>query len=1293
MDVLGLKIIKEFSANLLQRFEAWKKRGLSLTLLILVAVLLFLLMPILGKGNAYGASPDYSKPPGVWTCYWNWPSSTPGITAVAFDPTSCAALIYQQANPNRFSIGTCTPPVYEGMIGISSCSGYDAYYGTPTLSGNMRVTPITVLPCPPNSIPESIASTGCLCDSGLVADQNRRACVVGNGPPLNPPPPPNTNPDKNNNGCGTGNPINPSTGLKFQVETDYYTATGLEFKRIYNSLGTDKSLLSGVLGAGGWQLAWQRSIQGVATNVPSQLRVRPALGAALTPYGVTVKRETAASKIAIEIYNASAATITVAHVTRGRGKVYTFNKQADGTWKSDADVNEQLSTSLNATGGIVGWTYTTADKEVEQYDSLGHLLSVTDLAGQTTTLSYSDGTATGLNGGVINGTSTALPFGLLIRITDAYQHSISLGYDAQTRIVKMTDPANGVYNYAYDGNGNLTSVTYPDGNAKQYLYENISFPHALTGIIDENASRFATYAYDTNGRAISTEHAGGVERVAITYNTGSSNITDARGTVRTQTYQVVQGVLKSGGMSQPGGSGCSAASNNMTYDANGNPATSLDFNGNLTTYTYDLARNLETSRTEGLTAAGAKTSATRTVITTWHPTYRLPLTITKQDTSTATPVTLRVTTLGYDTSGNLTSKTVNDPVANASRSWTYTYDTLGHRLIENGARTDVSDLTTYTYDTQGNLATVTNALNQLTTLSNYNAHGQPGLITDANGLVTTLAYDLRQRLIFRDTGGEATTYNYDGVGQLTSVITPSGATYTYTYDAAHRLTDITDNLGNHIHYTLDVMNNRTQEQISDAANNVVQSHSRTFDALNRLYQDIGAINQITTYAYDANGNLTRITDPLNRQTNQTYDALNRLITSTDAANGLSRYGYDAVDQLVKVTDPNTLITQYQRDGLGNLNVQVSPDTGTTINSYDAAGNLTLHADAKGQQANYSYDALNRVSGIAYTGLPAQSIGYVYDQGTNGVGHLTTVTDVTGATTYAYDAHGRLASDTHVTHGASYTTSYGYDVQGRLASLTYPSGRVVSYGFDSMGRINQISTTLNNVSTILASNISYEPFGGIHSFTFGDGLTAPVQSYVRQRDSDGRIASYTLNGKVMNIGYNTASELLSITDPAQPTLAASYSYDPMSRLTGYLQGSIAQGYSYDADGNRTSKTLGAATSTYNYATGSNRLASIQSGSGTTTLTQDANGATTNDITRQYNYDARGRLVQATTVAGIIHYEVNALGLRTRKQVPYNNTDTLYHYDNQGHLIGESPTGTPLVSREYIYLGDQPVAVMQ
>ena len=51
-----------------------------------------------------------------------------------------------------------------------------------------------------------------------------------------------------------------------------------------------------------------------------------------------------------------------------------------------------------------------------------------------------------------------------------------------------------------------------------------------------------------------------------------------------------------------------------------------------------------------------------------------------------------------------------------------------------------------------------------------------------------------------------------------------------------------------------------------------------------------------------------------------------------------------------------------------------------------------------------------------------------------------------------------------------------------------------------------------------------------------------------------------------------------------------------------------------------------------------------------------------------------------------------GLRVRKKAPYANTDTLYHYDAQGHLIAEHEAASPSY-REYIWLGDQPVAVMQ
>ena len=127
---------------------------------------------------------------------------------------------------------------------------------------------------------------------------------------------------------------------------------------------------------------------------------------------------------------------------------------------------------------------------------------------------------------------------------------------------------------------------------------------------------------------------------------------------------------------------------------------------------------------------------------------------------------------------------------------------------------------------------------------------------------------------------------------------------------------------------------------------------------------------------------------------------------------------------------------------------------------------------------------------------------------------------------------------------------------------------------------------------------------------------------------------------------------------------------------------------------TSQAIGSTSSSYGYAAGSNRLGSIQVGAGVPqSVTQDATGSTTGDPARQYSYDVRGRLVQTTTAQGVVNYAVNALGLRVRKQVPYANTDTLYHYDLQGHLIGENQNGNTRFTREYIYLGDQPIVVLQ
>jgi YD repeat-containing protein len=539
-------------------------------------------------------------------------------------------------------------------------------------------------------------------------------------------------------------------------------------------------------------------------------------------------------------------------------------------------------------------------------------------------------------------------------------------------------------------------------------------------------------------------------------------------------------------------------------------------------------------------------------------------------------------------------------------------------------------------------------------------------------------------------GWEVTSYDYDNAGQLTKVTLPDGSFLSYSYDDAHRLTGIADNQGNRIDYTLDAMGNRTLEEVRDPANALAQKRSRVYNSLNRLFQELGALNQTIEYGYDNQGNVTSVKDPLNHITASQYDSLNRLKQVTDAKLGVTQYAYNGLDALTQVTDPRNLVTGYTVDGLGNLAQLSSPDTGTTANTYDAAGNLLTQTDAKNQVTAYAYDALNRVTLITFHDGSKQA--YAYDQGANAIGRLSSITEtnsanqVTSLTQYAYAPHGRVGSEARTVNGVAYALSYSYDSAGRLSGVTYPSGRTLAYVFDSLGRVTAINTTFNGQTLPVVASVAYHPFGGVKSYTLGNG-----QAYTRSYDQDGRIAAYTLGPKQYAIGYDAASRIEFITETANPPNTNNYAYDELDRLTGAVIPGTPYAYSYDPVGNRTSKTAGSASETLSYSPTSNRIATLQPASGPLrSFVFDANGSTTSDGVNTYAYDVRGRLVQATSVIGATSYQVNALGQRIRKT--NSQGDTVFHYDTAGRLIAETtPAGA--LKREILYLGDIPVAVVQ
>lgn len=1080
-------------------------------------------------------------------------------------------------------------------------------------------------------------------------------------PPWSPPPPPDHCPT----GPYRGNPIHIGSGNKYQRENDLAGYPG--YTRHYNSGIAHTGLAHGTH----WRSGYESSL-----NVVGDL----------------------------------------AEARRPDGKIYSFTRGANG-WSTDADLTDRLET---ITGG---WRYLRGgDGVVETYDGNGRLARLDYPFGRALTLTY-DST------------------GRLVQVSEETGRALALTHTLGVGLELVTDPAGGVHQYQYDGTGRLTAITYPDGASRQYHYEDSRHPHALTGITDETGQRYATYAYDDLGRAIRSEHAGGVERVDIAYNSGASTVTDALGTPRDVGLTRILGVSKNTGESQPGGSGCGPAASAVAYDAQGNVSSRADFNGQRTCHAYDLARNLETLRLEGLGEAacpadlGAHTPSgpQRKVHSQWHPDWRL-------QTRRAEPK--KRTTWVYNgqpdpdagnalvTCAPADALVIDKPIAvlckkteqatddatgqhgfaatpvGAARVWRYTYDRYGHVLSEDGPRTDVGDVVSHEYwpidaacpgagdgpgrdkGCRGKLKRSVNGLGHASEVRRYNAHGQPEILADANGLITTLSYDARLRLTRREVGGEVTQYRYDPAGQLIETTAPDGSRIAYTYDAARRLIGLADNLGNRIDYSLDLMGNRLREDVRDPAGQLRQTRSREYDALNRLWREIGARPDDTTYyAYDAAGNLTETTDPLGRVTQHVYDPLNRLVRTLQPSPGNGQptpeigYAYDGLDQLVEVTDPRGLATRYSLDGLGATTRLDSPDTGSTQQSHDAAGNLVSRTDAKGQTTTYTYDALNRVIQVRFHDGSRQA--YTYDQGSNGLGRLGRVAEYDAAgglvvqTDTTYDAHGRITGISRQFAGQTVQTGYTYDSAGRLSRLTYPSGRTLGYTYDAAGRVSALATQAAGEGSprAVVSAVTYHPFGGIAGYTQGNGQARP-----REHNLDGRLASYVLGGVRHDINYDNAGQIVSITPASgSPNL---YAYDGLGRLSAAtLPGSHYAGYTYDAVGNRLSRTLDSATTVNTYASGSNRLATVAG------VNQgfDANGSLISNGSIAFQYDARGRMIRA----GATDYALDAQGQRIRKRGAGN--DIVYHYDLSGHLIAEhGPGGT--VKQEYLWLGDLPVAVI-
>jgi YD repeat-containing protein len=359
----------------------------------------------------------------------------------------------------------------------------------------------------------------------------------------------------------------------------------------------------------------------------------------------------------------------------------------------------------------------------------------------------------------------------------------------------------------------------------------------------------------------------------------------------------------------------------------------------------------------------------------------------RSDKDTETDQLGHVTKYTYDKAGQLTSVTTAFGTPDAAMVQ-YSYDAIGQRISETDARGNPTT-TGYVYNTGTHEKTVTVTppapFTANTTITTLNAIGQRTKLHNARGFDTTYLYDERGSL-------RTTTYpdstvdeiQYDGAGQVLKRIDQALKATTYTYFDDGRLHTVTNPITTPAPetttYGYDEVGNLTS--ILDANN-----HSTTllYNGLHqRTKQTLPSGAFFANSTYDGNGNLQTLTDFNGKTTTYAYDALNRLQTITPDASltGQTPVGFTffPTGQRKTMTDASGTTT-YSYTARNQLLSKATPQ-GTLSYTYNLAGGVqTLRSsNTNGVSVDYGYDELNRLKTVLDNRLTAgaNTTTYTYD---------------------------------------------------------------------------------------------------------------------------------------------------------------------------------------------------------------------------------------------------------------------------------------------------------------------------
>ncbi len=691
-------------------------------------------------------------------------------------------------------------------------------------------------------------------------------------------------------------------------------------------------------------------------------------------------------------------------------------------------------------------TFSLQDKygTIRRFNADGRLASVTDRCGNSLTINYD-------------------PTGFPSSITDAGGRVAQITKGANGRIDSITDPSSALFRYLYDSAGNLIGFVDPLGNTTTYQYDSKS---NLTALFDPRGSRQIALTYDGNNRVATLTQ--GAETWTYSYLTTPARTTsrDSSGNTFTYFYNATGNITK---VTDPLG-----GSESYVYDANQNLIEITDKKGNKTTSTYDSKRNpLTTIDPLGNIRAYTYESNFNRPLTVRD---RLGNTTSYEYDARGNVVKItnplgQITQFQYDSKGQLV--VVVDPAGNTAR---FSYDGFGNVV----STTDpLGNISTATFDVTGKVQTATDAEGR-TSQFVYDVNSRLVRTINALGGITLNEYDASGNIVATTLpDGARTIFDYDSFNRLVRVTNPLNQITSYTYDKKNNPVSKTDPKGQLTQYAYDVVERLirkttpsdttsfTYDSIGNLLTVVDGDSSLTFtpDTLNRITEartgaSAGQPATSIRYTYDAEGNRTLMIDPSGGQTSYSYDALSRLTSITDPAAQQFGFTYDSLSRRTQVTRGGGNMSSYSYDLASRLISLVHTSAAGTLSfgfSFDRVGNRLTQSDSAGTHS-YSYDALYRLSGAAHTAVSNPTESYTYDSvGNRTSSHLSAAythdnanrLTADAAFDFIYDANGNLSSKTERSTGN--ITAYTYDAENRLVRINFPAGTSSTYRYDGLGR--------------------------------------------------------------------------------------------------------------------------------------------------------------------------------------------------------------------------------------------------